>query len=342
VVRRRARSEALLRVCFYAAVADPRLFELVEFYRHDIEALTMLGHEVVTANRPGQLPASTDLYWTWWQTSGLPAVAWSRLRSRPCVLVTALSDRDLSASGMASKSHMARLAARASLRLADVVLPASDDTATGLTTYRTRRMVTVPLGIDTGRYAPPASRSDDRPLVLTVSHQTRDNVERKRLLDVVRAASRIRDDVRFVIAGGFGDGTQALRRETERLGVTDRVELTGAVSVERKLELLQEASVYLQPTEYEAFGMAIGEAMSCGLPVVSHATGNVPALVGDAGVLLPPAAGDADIAEAVQGLLTRPAERLRLGRLARERIVGQFSFERRRAALEDVIGTVAR
>jgi glycosyltransferase involved in cell wall biosynthesis len=336
---------AALRICFYAAVKDRRLFDLIEFYRQDIRSLEALGHDVRKVNDPRDLSWRDDLYWVWWQTSGLPAVLWGKARRRPCVLVTALSDRDRSACGPAAKPPLVRRAARVSLAAADLVLAVSEETRLGLTAYRTRRLRAAPLGVDTDFYRPaPAPRASE-PFVLTISHLNEENVQRKRLLDVVRAAALLPDrSLRFVIAGKPDRGAAIVEAEIQRLGAADRVSLIGEISPDEKLSLMQRAAVYLQPTEHEAFGMAIAEAMACATPVLSHAAGNVPDLVGDAGVLLPPSAAADELAASLTELLAR-SDREQLGRRARTRVLERFPLSRRRevvaAALADLTGSAA-
>jgi glycosyltransferase involved in cell wall biosynthesis len=326
-----------VRVCFFASVSDRALLELVEFYKQDIDALRGLGHDVRLVNRPADLlRGAADLYWVWWQTSGAPAVLAARARRKPSVLVSALSDNDDSASGMGSKGPAARLAARTSLRLADLVLATSQDTQDGLAGYRTRALRTAPLGVDVDLYRPAARTGE--PYVLTISHLTADNVSRKRILDVVRVAA-LRPELRFLIAGEERDGAPAVRAEIDRLGVGDRVTLAGRVPAEEKRRLLAGAAAYLQPTGYEAFGLAIAEAMASGSVVVSNAVGNVPELVGDTGVLLPRAAAPEEMAGALGALLERP-DLDALRQAARDRVSERFSLARRRELVAEAVAEV--
>ena len=72
------------------------------------------------------------------------------------------------------------------------------------------------------------------------------------------------------------------------------------------------ADIFVLPTEYEGFGMAVAEALAHGLPVISTPTGGIDQLVGaNAGILVP--AGDVRaLAAAVRRLITDHGERERL------------------------------
>jgi len=328
-----------LRVCFYAAVQSVRLLDILEFYRQDLRILHDLGHSVRIATSPRHLPRrDDDLFWVWWPTSGAPAVVWADVRGRPSVLVTSLSERDRSASGLTSKSAAAKAAMRLALARADLTLATSEDTRRGLANHRVHRLRVAPHGVDTVAYAPVAGPRDGA--VLTISQITADNVDRKRIVDVVRTAAAARDaglGLRFEIAGRLADGTATVRAEIERLRVGDRVQLLGEVTPAEKVRLLQSCAAYFQPTRYEAFGLAIAEAMASGAAVVSSAVGNVPELVGNAGVLLSPHATADDMAAAV-ALAVREAAVL--GASARERVISRYSLDVRRAAIASAIAEV--
>jgi glycosyltransferase involved in cell wall biosynthesis len=329
-----------VRVCFYAAVRDRAQLDLVEFYRQDLEALRELGHRTRVATSPRELRGPDELYWVWWPTSGAPAVMWAWLRRRPSVLVTALSTFDTTRSGYAAKPPWTRGAARVAMRLADLTLAVSHATARGCEPLRPRALDVAWLAVDVERYVP-GRRDEHQPYALTVSQLTADNVERKRLLDVVAAAEVAADrgsNLRFVIAGARGAGAGRVEAEIRARRLSDRVRLVGAVSMEEKLRLMQGASVYLQPTRYESFGLAIAEAMACGLPVVSHAVGAVPEVVGDAGRLLRPEAGPAEIAEAAEELSGSAGRAL--GERARARALAQFPPAAHRARVAHAIRAV--
>ena len=108
-------------------------------------------------------------------------------------------------------------------------------------------------------------------------------------------------------------------------GIDDRVELAGEVDAPTLARHYDAADVFVLPTLYEGYGMAVAEALACGLPVVSTNTGAIAELVGDdAGIVVPP--GDVNaLALALAELLDDAAggvrETLAQGaRRARERL----------------------
>jgi glycosyltransferase involved in cell wall biosynthesis len=171
------------------------------------------------------------------------------------------------------------------------------------------------------------------PVALTVSNVAWLSFERKGLRAFVQAA-RLLPDVRFVVVGEWLDSSVELLRE---LG-GDNVELTGKLPQADLDETFRRASVYVQASRHEGFGMAVAEAMLAGcIPVVTKA-GALPEVVGDAGVQVDSAEPEA-VAEGI-------AEALRLDAgaraRARDRVLTSFPVEARRVglwrAVEELLG----
>lgn len=90
----------------------------------------------------------------------------------------------------------------------------------------------------------------------------------------------------------------------------------------------------------EAFPNAVGEAMSCGVPVVATDVGDVRRIVGAAGIVVPP--GDAvALAQAWARLLDDAALCDGMGQAGRQRVIDDFSVEamgrRYRALYEEML-----
>jgi glycosyltransferase involved in cell wall biosynthesis len=143
-------------------------------------------------------------------------------------------------------------------------------------------------------------------------------------------AARQLPDVRFVLAGKWLDDSI----ERLRAIAPPNVEFTGWLSDEDLRELYARASVYVQASRHEGFGLAVAEAMLAGcVPVVVDVTA-MPEVVDGAGVLIP-----SQDAEAVAGGI-REALALDAGahRRARDRILTEFPLEIRREGILRVVG----
>jgi glycosyltransferase involved in cell wall biosynthesis len=100
-------------------------------------------------------------------------------------------------------------------------------------------------------------------------------------------------------------------------GLADRVAVLGAVRPEQITKLYLGSDVFVLASRFEGYGMALTEAISHGLPVVSTRAGAIPDTVpAGTGLLVPP--GDVTaLAEALRRLISDHAERRRLGKNAR-------------------------
>ena len=130
-------------------------------------------------------------------------------------------------------------------------------------------------------------------------------------------------------------------------GVRERfhsVEWFGYVADRGQLdELYADASVFVLPTQFEAYGHVVVEAMGSGLPCVTTNVGALPELVDDGvtGLLVPPRE-PAALAEALIGLLSDPARAERMGRAGQKKVVEQLTWravaERMAPYLEAAVG----
>ena len=195
----------------------------------------------------------------------------------------------------------------------------------------------IPNGFDTRHFRPdPEARAALRARlgiardVLVAGLVARfDPVKRHDLfLDAVARARRDGLDVHAVVAGpGATPENRALAALVARAGLGGTAHLLGTCDdvarVLASLDVLVSASGWA-----EGFPNVVGEAMACGVPCIVTDTGDCAAVVGDAGVVVPP--GDASaLAAALAAMLRRtPAERAALGERARAHVASAYGLER--------------
>jgi glycosyltransferase involved in cell wall biosynthesis len=199
---------------------------------------------------------------------------------------------------------------------------------------RIDHVAVVPYGVD-AKFAPRPPRPDlvdrwglrGRPVVMFFGGlKPRKNLET--MLDVWTAVAPAHPDARLLVAGG-GVLLDELRRRAERLGLAGSVVFTGYVPEADKADYFNLADVFFFPSAMEGFGLAVGEAMSSGLPVVVSNRGSIPELVvdGEGGFVSDPA-DRARFVERLRLLLGDAALRRKLGQANAARIEERFRWDR--------------
>ncbi|MGB8646065.1 MAG: glycosyltransferase family 4 protein [Anaerolineae bacterium] len=94
----------------------------------------------------------------------------------------------------------------------------------------------------------------------------------------------------------------------------------------RGLDVLVAPSIS-RPNWTEQFGRVLIEAMACAVPVIGSNTGEIPHVIGDAGILTPE--GDsAALTASLRALLADPERRTELGARGRNRVLDKFTQSR--------------
>ena len=145
-----------------------------------------------------------------------------------------------------------------------------------------------------------------------------------------RVLQRCPDATLHIIGPVPADFEARLAQLLEQLGrpARDRVILRPATATPEKFYAA--ADVVCAPsTGDEAFGLAVLEAMSCGVPVVATDIGVIAAILGSGQADLLVAPGDSSaLAERLSTWIERPADRRRVGAILRQRAMREFGIER--------------
>lgn len=128
---------------------------------------------------------------------------------------------------------------------------------------------------------------------------------------------------------------ECVQRLAARFG--DRVVFPGRIPAASLPVVHALASVYVQPSLFEAFPLAVIEAMASGLPVVASEAGGMPEQVvdGETGYLVPPLE-PAALGDAITRVLLDPDLARRLGRAGRARVARSITWDQSAERLYEV------
>ncbi len=191
------------------------------------------------------------------------------------------------------------------------------------------RITIIHHGID---FIPYKENIERENMVITVGGLWHSNLLRKGLLPFVQAAAHL-PDTPFVVIGKFNDDSINILREH----ASENVTFTGFVSDEKLRWYYQHASIYVQASLHEGFGMSVAEAMSAGCIPVTTRAGSLPEVVGETGIFTP-GNNPEDIAQAIHQAFTH-GDNLRLA--ASQRVRELFTLEARQQKLFELIENVA-
>ena len=201
------------------------------------------------------------------------------------------------------------------------------------------RFSVVPNGIDTKIFypLPEIRREPDRVIVTTSS-----DVPLKGLFYLLHAVAAIaaRRAIRLVVVGTPKENG-GISRLIRRLGIGDRITFTGRISNEEFVRQYARASMAVVASVYEGFGLPAGEAMACGVPVISTTGGALPEVVGDAGLLVPPRDPSA-LVQAIETFMDHPQRAAELGQAGYRRVQRHFTWQRAAEKTVDAYRKVIR
>ncbi len=314
------------------------------FVRQDLESLREL-HQVTELHlrsrsvRPARLwrsVAEHDVVFGWfasWHTF-LP-VLFARCLRKPSVLVIGGYDlANLPSLGYGhQRGGVKKAVSRATMRMANALVTNSqysESEARSNTGIGKRPINVIYHGVpDSFGTLPEGPREA---MAITIGNVDRPNLYRKGLEPFVRAAE-FAPQVKFVVIGDWKDGAIGHLRAI----AGPNVEFTGRIDDHELLQYCSRASVYVQASRHEGFGMAVAEAMLAGcIPVVTR-NGALPEVAGDCGIYS--SADPQELAAAiVSATNAQDADRMR----CRQRVLTNFPPLRRRALLGDVIFEITR
>lgn len=129
--------------------------------------------------------------------------------------------------------------------------------------------------------------------------------------------------LKLVIAGYDISKNKSLRSLISKKGLSERIRVIGYI--DKVIYLYKLASIFINPSLYEGFGVSALEAMAVGTPVIVSNKSALPEIVGDAAMLVDPYNTN-EFAEAVKAIINESKVRNSLVKKGKER-ASQFTWQ---------------
>jgi len=319
-------------IAFYTHDSAANLKEF-EYYKQDIDALRALGHEVVICTRYVEIPAHFDAMFVWWWTHALLPVLLCRILKRPCIITGTFNFRfpeNFQGKDYFRRPYWQRFLIKSAVKQSTLNLFVSQLELEQCSKY---------FDLNNAGYFPHCLHDDyvkgpstkRRKALFNLAWCGKQNLVRKGIPELLNAVRLVKDrgeDVQVYLAGLEGDGLAYLLETIRQLEIEKEVHYLGRVTREDKIRMLREIEIYVQPSHYEGFGLAILESMGCGACVIARDVGAVREVVGDCGVYLSSSSPE-ELAIAIEKVLRDRVLRQRLQNSATERAKSLFTFDKK-------------
>lgn len=183
------------------------------------------------------------------------------------------------------------------------------------------------FGVDADLFSP-AAKSSNGPFIIGYAGRL---VEQKGLMVLLQALPLLDGDWRLELCG-TGPLQPKLEEYIHKFNLERQVKFIQHIPSEQMPAFYRGLDVLVLPslsTPYwkEQFGRVLIEAMACGIPVIGSNSGEIPNVIGDAGLIAPE--GDIEaLAEQIERLQDDATLRKQLGENGRKRVLAHYTHER--------------
>ena len=120
-----------------------------------------------------------------------------------------------------------------------------------------------------------------------------------------------------------------------RLNLEEKISFRSGLSQSEVVSLYASSHICVIPSLYEGFGFGAGEAMACGLPLISTQSGGLKEVIGQDAVIIEARSSKA-IVKAVKDLFSNKEKQLALSRAGRKRMENEFNWMKAAEAYEEI------
>jgi glycosyltransferase involved in cell wall biosynthesis len=224
-------------------------------------------------------------------------------------------------------SLLNRMAERTVLRFADHGVVHNESALNIYTRMGFDRLTVIPPHVERSLSSP--ADPQEKRQIFTIGYVGR-FVPLKGVDVLLDAAARLRCEWRLVLVGD-GSARETWSAKSDALGIRDKIEWRKPVRHDEIPRILGSLDVLVLPsrtgdTWKEQFGRVLIEAMACGVPVIGSDSGEIPAVIRDAGIVFKE--GDAnELADALTSLQSNSGLRTRLKERGCELVCSEHSID---------------
>jgi glycosyltransferase involved in cell wall biosynthesis len=283
------------------------LIEKYEYYNQDIDSLRKLNHEVIICTKYSEIPFKFDVIFIWWWTYALFPVILCKLLNKPSIITGTFNFKyanDYDGRDFFKRSLFQRVIITLAIKLASINLFVSRTEFYNCMNYfKLKRAYYFPhiISNDYLRGSLPKKANS----IFNISGSSLKNITRKGIPDIIKAAKILKErEISFTIklAGMNGDGVPFLLKMIEDFNLQNEILYLGEIDKDEKIYLMRTSDIYVQPSYFEGFGVAIAEAMGCGSAIITCDVGAVKEVVADNAIFISPGSPE-ELADAIILLL---------------------------------------
>ena len=188
-----------------------------------------------------------------------------------------------------------------------------------------KKITVIPNGIDIGTFKPSAIKKSLSFRIVTTASA---DIPLKGLRHLILALPRVIRQFPLTSLTVIGKSPQKsnLNKLIDDLDLEDKITFRSGISEEEIVKTYHDSDIAVIPSLYEGFGFGAGEAMACGVPLISTDSGGLKQVIGDAALKIKPGSVN-EIEDGILKLFSEEKIRQDLAKKGRERMEEFFDWK---------------
>ena len=180
-------------------------------------------------------------------------------------------------------------------------------------------------GIDIDTFKPDTNKKMVENRIVTTASA---DIPLKGLRFLIDALPKVLEDFpkTHLIVIGKSTNESKIQKLIEDLDLNDRISFKSNLSQEEIVDIYHTSQIAVIPSLYEGFGFGAGEAMACGIPLISTDSGGLKDVIGDGAIKIKSGSVQ-DIEKEIINLFNNDEKRKELSLKGRKRMEGLFDWK---------------